>query len=126
MNQEEEEDYPSDWDAATELPEATVGSCLLDIATFGLALLSMGWGLIITLLAIDGLVERQPDTLAQTLNVAALPHSLRLLLGGFACQVLVAFGLFTFQLHRQVRAVVPGMALLAFVAAMLLLIGLTA
>lgn len=126
MNLEEEEEYQLDWDAASELPEATAGSCLLDIATFGLALLSMGWGLVTTLLAIEGLVKRQPDTLVQTLNLAALPHSLRLLLGGFACQVLVAFGLFTFQLHRQVRAVVPGMALLAFVAALLLLIGLTA
>lgn len=125
MNQEEEE-QEAYWETDATLPEATVGGCLLDIATVGLALFSMGGGIAASALAINGLIQHQPDTMAIALQLGGLPHSLLVLLGGFVGQLLLAFVLFTFQLHRQVRAVLPGMALIGVIAVLLLLIGLTA
>lgn len=123
---EGEDEYEGYWRTIEPQPKATPSGCLTGVTTAGAALLSMGGGAVAGILAIDALLQRQPQDMSLTLNLAAFSHALWLLLCGLACQGLLAFGLFTFQLHRQVRAMLPGMLLTGLVAALLTLIKLTA
>lgn len=126
-------DDEDDWSDEDELPGEPAPAepfptrgCLADVATLGLTALSMAGGILVSCLALGQLLQAEADGPPRTLNLGAMPLAFSWLLRGFACQALVALGLFACQLHRQVRALVPGMALIGVVALLLLLIELNA
>jgi hypothetical protein len=127
-----EEPLDEDDELQESIPTETIpdepfftSGCLPSIATAGLALLSMLGGIGASCLAIGQLLGHEPMQPTTELNIAAFPVALSFLLRGFACQALVAFALFTWQLHRQIRVMLPGMILVGLVAVLLLLIRAT-
>jgi hypothetical protein len=118
MNQEEEwldEQVPLGYDADVSLEEDTGSGCLTYLVTLAVALLSMGGGIVLTMLAIFPLVHNPLQELA------AIQTACWLLLRGLALQLLVALALRLLQLDRLAAAMVPG---IAFLGVMLFLLSL--
>ena len=91
-------DAPSD--------EDTSSGCLTYLLTLAVASLSMGGGIIITILALLPLAHTSQQELA------AIPPAFWLLLRGLGLQLLIALVLRLLQLDRLAAAMVPGIAFL--------------
>ena len=101
-------------------PEENASGCVLYLATLAVAILSMGSGIIITLLAFLPLLKRPP--VAHTFNLAAVSPAFALLLRGLVVQLLAAFLFRALQLYRLVMAIIPGLVFLGLMSFLLSLL----
>lgn len=118
MNPEDEwldEQVPRGFDADDILEEEDGSGCLTYLVTLAVALLSMGGGIVLTILALFPLAHNPPQELA------AIQAACWLLLRGLALQLLLALALRLLQFDRLAAAVVPGMF---FLGVMLFLLSL--
>lgn len=101
-------------------PAEEAAGCVFYLATLAVAVLSMGGGIIVTLLAFLPLLKRPPA--AHTFNLAAVSPVFALLLRGLVVQVLAAFLFRVLQLYRLAMAIIPGLVFLGLMSFLLSLL----
>jgi hypothetical protein len=119
MNPEDErltEQARLGFDADDSPEEGTDSGCLTYLATLAVALLSMGGGIVLTILALFPLAHNPLQELA------AVQAACWLLLRGLALQLLVTLVLRLLQFDRSAAAMVPGIAFLGVMVFLLSLL----